>query len=65
MLYRTPRFSLLKLIGSATTRIAGAIAAGNRTAADTSLLDGLSAHQLSDLGLRRYADSHFHETSYR
>jgi hypothetical protein len=64
MLYRTPRFSLLKLLGNAATRIAGAIAAGNRTAAETSLLDGLSEHQLRDLGVRRYVDTHFQETFY-
>jgi hypothetical protein len=65
MLYHTARFTPLKLIRTAATRLAGAIAASKRTAADTTLFDGLSAHQLRDLGLRRHEDPHFHETYYR
>lgn len=65
MLYRTPRFSAARLIRSTVVRLAGAIAQGSRTAADTSRLDGLPEHHLRDLGLRRYEDRHFHETYYR
>jgi uncharacterized protein YjiS (DUF1127 family) len=60
MLYRTRRPSVLR---AALARLAGALGEFHRTGADTAYLDGLSAHQLRDLGIRRFTDRD--ETYYR
>jgi hypothetical protein len=65
MLYQTRRFSISALARAAAVRVVALTQDFHRTGADTAYLDSLPAHHLSDLGLRRMEDRHFHETYYR
>ena len=57
MLYRTPRRPTFTAVLRATiARLGGLLAEFHRTGADTAYIDGLGAHQLRDLGLRRFTD---------
>jgi hypothetical protein len=60
MLYRAPRLSALRLIRIVASRVIGALAEGRRTAADTSLLEGVPEHHLRDLGIRRIETRYGH-----
>lgn len=63
MLYRPPRTTLRAVLRNTAAFVAGAIADWARTGADTAHFDGLSDHQLRDLGVRRFNDRA--ETWYR
>jgi hypothetical protein len=65
MLYRTRRFTVPALARAAAIRVVAIAQQIHRTGADTAYLDSLPVHHLSDLGLRRMEDRHFHETYYR